>query len=61
MSIFIEIQGIRYDVLQCQDGNEYLVKDPQGRQGFLRWNGQVEIEPTYIQKIKNWINVNRRG
>lgn len=61
MSIFIEIRGTKYTIIHCLQGNEYLVRDPEGKHGHLKYNGRVEMEPGYIGKIVNWINANRRS
>ena len=61
MPIFIELRGTKYTIIHCLHGDEYLVRDSQGRHGHLKCNGRVEMEPGYIGKIKKWINANGRS
>lgn len=61
MSIFIEIKGVKYNVIAPVDGYSYIICDPNGKRGILLFNGEVEMEPGYVGKIVNWINANRRS
>jgi hypothetical protein len=59
MPIFIEVKGVKYTIIGAKENNEYLVQDPNGRHGYLTYNGRIEIKPSYIKRIIKWFNANR--